>query len=79
MDTATRRGRRGADKHGGAGYVIRIKQASGTREKLGDILPPAVDISADIIGIIGFHCTGIHGVIVEHKIPKTGRKPLNLA
>src|SRR5699024_734180 len=78
VHTATRWSGGGADIHIGTGNVVRVEQACRTPKQLANILPSAIDITADISGIIAFHSLGIHAVHINNAVTKARSKTLDL-
>src|SRR5512146_73903 len=52
MHTAARRGGRRAEIQPLDGRAIGVERERGTSEELGEVLQPAIDVAADIVGIV---------------------------
>jgi len=50
-----------------------------SRDELAEAAGTAVDVSADIVGVVRLEPGRIHGVPGDDPVPKAGREPFDLA
>src|SRR5262245_16403123 len=78
VDAAAGRGRAGAEVdalHRRDPGVDRDRRA---REGLAEVAAPAVDVAADVVGVVGLHLGGVHGSVADDGVAEGGGEPREL-